>query len=283
MGILSLLSVVIVGGAVLLGGFLQYAKLEMKNYVIDYSQTPSKVIVITGANSGLGYYTALALAKEKSVVIMACRSRDRCESAKATILKEAPKATVECMDLDLASFESIRTFAKEFTSKYDHLDVLVNNAGIMALPEREVTADGLEFQIGTNHFGHFLLTALLFPHIATNGRIINHSSGAHLMAASNFVFKDLLSEKSYDPWIVYGNSKLANLFFTYELNRRLTKDNNPKNIMSIAVHPGYTSTNLQNSRFPFWEYLNEFAAMKGEEGALSQIYGKFKILSYFQN
>mmetsp|Transcript_24253 Transcript_24253/g.26525 ORF Transcript_24253/g.26525 Transcript_24253/m.26525 type:complete len:329 (+) Transcript_24253:98-1084(+) len=272
MAILKFLGFGFVGAAVLLGGFFQYAQKEMDNFKIDYSQTPGKVILVTGANSGLGYYTALELAKHDAQVILACRSATRCQEAKQNILKEAPNGKVDALTLDLSSFQSIKDFVKEFESKYPALDVLVNNAGIMALPNRETTKDGLEAQIGTNHFGHFLLTSLLYPLLTQNGRIINHSSSAHAFAAKNFVFKDLLSEQVYDPWVAYGNSKIANLLFTYELNRRLEKAGNPKNIVSIALHPGYTATNLQNSRFPFWEQINSLVAMKGHHGALSQIY-----------
>jgi NAD(P)-dependent dehydrogenase (short-subunit alcohol dehydrogenase family) len=254
MGVLKVLGLGVTVIAILGAVFMQYAKLEMQKFTIDFSQSAGKIVVITGANSGLGYYTALALAKEKARVVMACRNLNKCEEAKSSIVAASPNAAVECMKLDLASFQSIRSFAEEFISKHDHLDVLVNNAGIMALPQREVTSDGLEFQIGTNHFGHFLLTALLYPHLSQNGRIINHSSGAHMMAATNFVFKDLLQEKLYDPWVAYGNSKLANLLFTYELDRRLNAVGNPKNIKTIAVHPGKTLYLFSN--FDFFLFLH---------------------------
>lgn len=140
----------------------------------------------------------------------------------------------------------------------------------MAIPTRELTKDGLELQVGTNHFGHFLLTSLIYPMLSKNGRVINHSSGAYLLS-KNFPEPDLQSASNYSPWSAYGNSKLANLFFTYELNRRLESINNPKNIVSIAVHPGYSATNLQQDRFPMWEVMNQLFAMKAEYGAQSQI------------
>jgi NAD(P)-dependent dehydrogenase (short-subunit alcohol dehydrogenase family) len=274
MTILRIVALGVLSIGVFFGLFRQYAKKQMSEFQIDYSHTPGKIIVITGANSGLGYHTSLALAKEKATVIMGCRSVKKCEEAKQSILKEVPHAKLDTFTLDLGSFQSIRQFATKFLAKYHSLDVLVNNAGIMAIPTREVTEDGLELQMGTNHFGHFLLTSLLFPYIQSNGRIINHSSSMHSTASPNFVYKNLLAETSYDPWTVYGNSKLANLYFTFELNRKLQKNGNPKNIIAVAVHPGYTSTNLQASRFPFWEQINAIFAMKGEEGSLSQTFGK---------
>ncbi len=260
--------------AALFAGFVYHAMNECKSFKVNFSQTPNKVIVITGANSGLGYQTALELAKADARVVLGCRSKQRCEQAKSNILKVAPDASVTTFPLDLASFESIKEFANNVKENFDHVDVLVNNAGIMAIANRETTVDGIESQVGTNHFGHFLLTSLLFPILAKNGRIVNHSSGAHLFAASKFPFEDLQLEKAYDPWVSYGNSKMANLFFTYELNKRLAASANPKNIISIAVHPGYTATNLQKDRFPMWEAMNGFFAMSLEDGALSQIHCK---------
>lgn len=232
----------------------------------------NKLFVITGSNSGLGYHTAMAIAKQNGKVILACRTESKGEEAKQNILKEAPNAQVEVMKLDLSSFASIKEFVNSFKAKYDSLDVLVNNAGIMALPTRELTKDGLEMQIGTNHFGHFLLTSLMFPLLKQSGRVVNHASSAHMFAGRGWPKNDLLSE-NYDAWRAYGNSKAANLLFTYELNRRLQRSGNPKNIMCIAVHPGYSATNLQTGRFPLWEYCNYLIAMKAEHGALPQILG----------
>jgi len=172
------------------------------------------------------------------------------------------------MELNLASFESIRQFSKDFEEEYGSLDVLINNAGIMALPTRETTVDGIEAQVGTNQFGHFLLTSLLYPLIKQNGRIINHSSGAHRLTSSVYM-EDFLSEKSYSAWVAYGNSKAANLLFTYELNDRLNAIGNPKNIISVAVHPGYTATNLQVN-LHLSSIGNALFGMKGEDGSLSQ-------------
>jgi len=268
MGVFSIISTVVVGTGVFLAAFKAYNNYEYSQFKID--RQDGKIMLVTGANSGLGYETSRVLAKNGATVVMACRNQGRCDEAKMNILKETPNAKVDTLLLDLGSFTSIRKAASTFKSKYDHLDVLINNAGIMMIPTRELTKDGLESQIGTNHFGHFLLTGLLFPVIGQNGRIINHSSGAHMFHKANFVTEDLLCEK-YDGFTAYGNSKAANLLFTYELNNRLTHRENPKNIVSIAVHPGYTSTNLQAGKFPFWEQLNAIFAMKVEDGALGQI------------
>ncbi len=257
-------------------GFVKFSIDECLRYKVE-SDSKGKVILVTGANSGLGYHTSLFLAKEGALVTMACRSKDKCEEAKRSIISIAPHAQVEARVLDLSSFQSIRQFSAEFKAAHSHLDVLVNNAGIMAIPAREITKDGLESQIGTNHFGHFLLTSLLFPIIAKKGRIVNQSNSAHEFAASNFVFNDLLSEKSYEAWSAYGNSKAANLLFTYELNQRLAQAGNTREIISVAVHPGYPATSLQAGKLPLWEYMSALFALKGEHRALSQNEGNILI------
>lgn len=221
---------------------------------------------------GLGYETVKKLASSGGTVILACRNLSKGEQAKDQIVSEIGRPLdIDVMELDLASFESIHSFSDAYRTKYDRIDVLVNNAGVMALPHRQMTRDGLEAQIGTNHFGHFLLTSFLFPLISRNGRIINHSSGAHLFSGLGFPYTNLQSEDGYNPWIQYGNSKAANLLFTYELNRRLQANGNIKNIQSIAVHPGYSSTNLQIERYPMWEQANFLFAMSAEYGAQSQL------------
>jgi NAD(P)-dependent dehydrogenase (short-subunit alcohol dehydrogenase family) len=199
------------------------------------------------------------------------RSLSKGNAAKEEILKSRPDAMVDVMELDLSSLESVKKFAKSVEEKYSQVDVLINNAGVMALPQREVTADGFEMQIGTNHIGHFLLTSLIFPLLAQNGRVVNHASGAHVFASKTFPAEDLQSVNSYSPWVAYGNSKIANLLFTFELNRRLKAVGNPKNIQSLAVHPGYSATNLQTGRFPMYELLNQYVAMKAEHGAQAQV------------
>lgn len=264
--------------AAMIAAWVYLEMYNCKQFEIDYSSAPTKSFIITGANSGLGLETARVLALNGGHVIMACRSLDRCNDAKQKILSETPNAKIDTHKLDLGSFSSIINFSNEIKSTYQSFDVLINNAGIMALPTRQVTEDGLEAQIGTNHFGHFLLTALLYPSLNQNGRIINHSSTAHFFAARDFVSKDLQSEKSYDPWTAYGNSKISNLYFTNELINRLETAGNPKNITVVAVHPGYTATNLQTDKLPYFEQLNNYFAMHVEDGAKSQLYGMFILI-----
>mmetsp|Transcript_5791 Transcript_5791/g.9526 ORF Transcript_5791/g.9526 Transcript_5791/m.9526 type:complete len:340 (+) Transcript_5791:47-1066(+) len=264
-----LVNVLLLGG-IAVGIFVRFAMQECKTMQFQ-PQPSSKIILITGGNSGLGYESAKHLAKLGAHVVLACRNSAKCSAAQDTIKAELPLASVDAMQLDLSSFESIYEFSSLFDSTYEHLDVLVNNAGIMALPERKLTKDGIEAQMGTNHFGHFLLTKLLFHKLAENGRIINHSSGAHMFHASTFPFSNLEMEEGYEAWTAYGNSKAANLLFTYELNRRLSQEENPRNIISVAVHPGYASTNLQTHSIPMYEWANFFFAMSVEDGALPQV------------
>jgi len=201
-----------------------------------------RVVAVTGANSGLGFETSRALAARGARVLMACRSSAKAEDARKKIVAEHPAATVELMTLDLASLASVRRFAAELRERTERLDVLVNNAGVMALPRRE-TEDGFEMQIGTNHFGHFALTGLLLPLLlATPGaRVVTLSSGAHKMG--RIAFDDLHGKKSYGKWTAYSQSKIANLYFMFELDRRLRKAK--AGVMSVACHPGYSATELQ--------------------------------------
>lgn len=227
-----------------------------------------KLALITGANSGLGYETTLALAAKNAEVIMACRNLQKGQAALEQIKAEAPNAKLVLMQLDLGSLASVRKFAEEVHAKYDHLDLLINNAGIMAPPYGK-TADGFETQIGVNHLGHFALTALLLDLLfaAENSRIVNVSSQAHTMGKINF--DDLQSEKRYVKWAAYGQSKIANLYFTYELQRKLTAAG--KSTISVAAHPGYAATNLQSTS-SFFTWANNFFAQSAEMGALPSLY-----------
>jgi hypothetical protein len=204
-----------------------------------------KTAVVTGANSGLGLDTARALAGKGAKVIMTSRNMEKGEAAAEKIRQEYPQADVEVWQLDLADLDSIQRFAHRFESRYTTLDILVNNAGVMALPHRQETADGFEMQFGTNHLGHFALTGLLIDPIrrAPAARVVTVSSGAHRMG--NMEFGDLNWDYSYDRWTAYGRSKLANLLFTYELQRKFTETGT--RAISVAAHPGYAATNLQSS------------------------------------
>ena len=208
----------------------------------DVPDLSGKTIVVTGGNSGIGYEAALAFARKRADVVLACRDLGKARKAADRIVAQASGATVEVMELDLSSLASVRGFADAFRLKRPTLHVLCNNAGVMAIPYRQ-TADGFEMQFGTNHLGHFALTGLLLDKLlATDGaRVVNVSSGAHRMG--NIRFDDLQWKNGYRKWIAYGQSKLANLLFTFELQRKV--DAAGKKLLSVACHPGYAATNLQ--------------------------------------
>jgi NAD(P)-dependent dehydrogenase (short-subunit alcohol dehydrogenase family) len=208
----------------------------------DIPDLTGKTIIVTGGNSGIGYEAALQLARKGANVVLACRDPGRAGDAAERIRSGFSAASVGVMALDLASLASVRSFAEEFSHRHARLDVLCNNAGVMALPYRR-TEDGFEMQLGTNHLGHFALTGLLLERLlSTEGaRVVNVSSTAHRMGKMRF--DDLQSERGYGKWRAYGQSKLANLLFTYELQRRLAAAG--ADAISVACHPGYAATNLQ--------------------------------------
>ena len=210
--------------------------------VDDMPDLSGKTIIVTGSNSGIGYEAALGFAGKHATVVLACRSMEKANAAVAQIKSAHPDASVAAMELDLASLASVRKFADEFRQRYGKLDILCNNAGVMAIPYRK-TADGFEMQIGTNHFGHFALTGLLIDLLlASDGaRVVHVASGAHRMGSIRF--DDLNWEHGYRKWPAYGQSKLANLLFCLELHRRLEKAG--AKVLSVACHPGYAATNLQ--------------------------------------
>lgn len=216
--------------------------LKKKKWTVDDIPDQSgKVIIITGANSGLGKEATKQLARKGAEVIMACRDLKKGEIALSEIKKEIPEAKLYLIELNLANMKSVENFSKNFLEKYNRLDVLMNNAGVMQTPYR-TTEDGLELQIGVNHMAHFKLTSYFYDILkkTPNSRVVNQSSIAHKMGKINF--EDINSEKSYNRNTAYGQSKLANLLFTYELSRR-AKDE----VICVAVHPGYTNTNLQQT------------------------------------
>ncbi|WP_043264254.1 oxidoreductase [Streptomyces sp. CT34] len=201
--------------------------------------------VVTGANSGIGYVTARELARRGARVVLACRSTERGAAALDRLRREVPTAEAEFRPLDLADLSSVRDFAAGLDDfDGDRLGLLVNNAGVMALPHR-TTADGFEMQFGTNHLGHFALTGLLLPRLlATPGaRVVTVSSMLHVLADVDL--DDLNSERSYGRWTAYGRSKSANLLFTHELARRLAAAGS--GVVAAAAHPGYAATNLQTT------------------------------------
>ncbi|MDX2011166.1 MAG: oxidoreductase [Myxococcaceae bacterium] len=244
----------------------------------DVADQTNKVFVITGANSGLGLEATKVLAQKGATVVMACRSVEKAEVVAAPIREGAKQARLEVMALDLSSLDSVARFADALASRFPRVDVLMNNAGVMALPYRK-TADGFEMQFGTNHLGHYALTARVLPLLEANGkaRVVSVSSMAHRMGAIRF--DDLQWEKSYSKWPAYGQSKLANLLFTYELERWLRA--NGKSTIAVAAHPGYSSTNLQavgpqmeqsSVGSLFMKLGNSLLAQSAERGALPQLY-----------
>jgi NAD(P)-dependent dehydrogenase (short-subunit alcohol dehydrogenase family) len=203
-----------------------------------------KSIIVTGANSGIGYYTALELAKAGAEVVLACRSAAKGEAAAAKVNAEAP-GRARFMPLDLADFASVQAFAASYKETHGKLDILINNAGVMATPQRHVTAQGYEQQFGVNFLGHFLLTSLLLITLmnAPAPRVIQLSSIAHKQG--KLAFDDLQYERAYKPWPVYQQSKLAMLVFALELQRR--SDAGGWGLLSLAAHPGIAATELVNN------------------------------------
>ncbi len=224
-----------------------------------------RVAIITGSSSGIGFEAAKVLAAKNAKVIIAVRNLQKGDTAKNNIATEYPSADVEVMKIDLADLSSVKSFVSEFKSKFNKLDLLINNAGVM-IPPYSKTKDGFELQMGTNHFGHFALTLQMLDLLdkTPNSRIVNVSSAAHKYG--NINFDDLNWEKrKYKAWSAYGDSKIANLYFTKELAKKLDEKN--KNIKVTAAHPGWTATELQRHSGLF-EFLNKFFAMPGSQGAL---------------
>ena len=233
--------------------------------------------VVTGANSGLGYETALALAAHGAQVTMAVRDTAKGDAAAQQIRAQAPQASIEVRRLDLADLASIDEFAWLWRESHpDGLDMLINNAGIMAIPRRE-TADGFEMQLGTNHLGHFALTGRLLDAIRPEGRIVTVSSQAHRMGRMDF--DDLMGERKYGAWRAYGQSKLANLLFMRGLAECLERAGST--IASIGAHPGFASTHLQavapEMKGRGWQVkimdgVNKVMAQSAAMGALPTLY-----------
>lgn len=234
-----------------------------------------KVVIVTGGNSGLGFESVKAFVRKGAKVILACRSVEKGEQARLKILKEVPAAKIETAELDLTDLESVRRFAKAFQKNHSRLDVLLNNAGIMTTPYFQ-TKDGFEGQIGTNHLGHFALTGLLLGLIrkTPKSRVVNVSSVAHQAGKLNF--DNLLFENGtgYSPMKAYGDSKLANLLFTYELQRFFEK--NHINSISVAAHPGVSQTDLFRHLDKKWYFRLIYPgfrmiSQKSEAGVLPQL------------
>jgi NAD(P)-dependent dehydrogenase (short-subunit alcohol dehydrogenase family) len=228
-----------------------------------------KIAIVTGSSSGLGLETARVLAMKNATVIAAVRNLKKGQAAVQTIKTDAPDANVRLMELDLADLSSVRRFAKAFKREYTRLDLLINNAGVMVPPYSQ-TVDGFELQMGTNHLGHFALTGLLIDLIeqSPGSRVVNVSSMAHKMGRPDVDDLDWQKRK-YKKWQAYGDSKMANLYFTYALHKKLGNGN--ANVIVAAAHPGWTATDLQRNT-PLASALNCFFAQKPDMGALPTLY-----------
>jgi protochlorophyllide reductase len=243
----------------------------------DIPDQSGRIALVTGANSGLGLETARALAQHGATVLLACRQRSRGEAARQQLLPLA-RAGLEVIDLDLADLASVAAAASQVHREFGRLDLLINNAGVMA-PPRRLSRDGYELQFAVNHLGHFALTAALLPLLEqqSGARIVTVSSGAHYFG--RIAFDDLQGERRYDPWSAYGQSKLANVMMALELQERLAAAGSTT--LSIAAHPGLARTNLQPSSvaakgsrleglaYRLMDPLFQSAAM----GALPQLHG----------
>jgi NAD(P)-dependent dehydrogenase (short-subunit alcohol dehydrogenase family) len=245
-------------------------------------QVPSqsgKVAIVTGANSGIGFQAALALAKKDVEVILACRDLKKGEEAKTNIVNEYPKSRITCMKIDLSSLREVREFADQFHKQYNKLDLLINNAGIMMSPYK-VTEDGFENQLATNYIGHFALTGLLLPVLTKtpSSRVVTLTSLSYKWAQIQFeelrsrkgYFDGLDAMKSYSRRKAYGQSKRACLVFAYELQRRLSAAG--YSTLSIAVHPGLSKTNLDQYFPALIRPLGSLFLQPAQKGALPVLY-----------
>lgn len=238
----------------------------------DIPDQTGRVFAITGANAGLGLATARALAARGAHVILACRRIEAGEEAAAAIRADAPGAVVEVERLDLADLSSVEAFSTRAAARLGRLDCLINNAGIMGVP-RSLTIDGFERQLGVNHLGHFALTGRLLPLLLATPqpRVVTVTSETYRIGRLDF--GDLQGERRYRRWQAYARSKLANLLFTQELDRRSRESGSP--LMSVAAHPGYAATGLQLSperrlNRPlrrFWAWANAHVAQDPAGGA----------------
>jgi NAD(P)-dependent dehydrogenase (short-subunit alcohol dehydrogenase family) len=208
----------------------------------DIPDQSGRLAIVTGANTGLGYFTALALAEKGAQVVLAVRNLDKGNDAVAQIKAKSPNAVVTVQQLDLTSLEAIRASAEELRSAHQRVDLLINNAGVM-YTDKGTTKDGFELQFGTNHLGHFAFTGLLLDRLlpVEGSRVVTVSSVGHRILAK-IHFDDLQWERSYNRVRAYGQSKLANLMFTYELQRRLAGKGAPT--VALAAHPGGSNTEL---------------------------------------
>lgn len=243
----------------------------------DIPDQTGRVAVVTGANGGLGLETARELARKGALVVMGVRNQEKAERAFADIESEIPDARLELRELDLASLASVKVFAERVIAEHPTIDLLVNNAGVMAIP-RGLTDDGFEMQFGTNHLGHFALTARLTPALINTpgARVVTVTSTVRHVA-TKLDPDDLALEHKYSPWGAYGRSKTANMDFALELNRRL--ENAGAQAVSLVAHPGYSNTDLQahsaralgGASRRFFAKTVQWVGMPPSKGVLSQL------------
>jgi NAD(P)-dependent dehydrogenase (short-subunit alcohol dehydrogenase family) len=268
------------GAATILAGVSIYKYINMQKNghesaeiwtTADIPDLTGKVIVITGANSGIGFEATREFARKGAHTILACRNLEKGQIALDQIKAEIPDASAEIMQLDLASLESVRQFVKDFKAKYDRLDILLNNAGIMMVPYGK-TEDGFERQFGTNHLGHFALTGLLIDLLSktADARVVNVSSNGHRFGKMDF--DDLMYEDNkYSSIGAYARSKLANLLFTYELQRRLEAQD--LDVIAVAAHPGNSDTNLGThlQEHPAYKIMQPIFGRMGQSAAMGAL------------
>jgi len=238
----------------------------------DIPDQTGRTVLVTGANSGLGLRSAEALAKKGARVLLACRSAERGTAALDAVSKVATGPNPELVSLDLSDLDSVRAAADDVRSRVESLDVLMNNAGVMAVPLQR-TKQGFELQLATNHLGHFALTGLLLPllHRSAAPRVVTTSSQAHRMGSMRW--DDLQWEKGYERWRAYGQSKLANLLFSTKLASKASAARSP--LLAAAAHPGWASTHLQSGAGITKRLSaigNRFFAQSDAMGALPQLY-----------
>jgi len=234
----------------------------------DIPDQTGRIAIVTGANTGIGYETARMLALRGATVVLACRSLEKAEAAQARIAAENPPGKVSVEALDLSDLESVAAFAKRFSAAHDRLDLLISNAGVM-VPPFSRTKQGFELQFGTNHLGHFALTAHLLP-------LLERTAGARIVVVSSSAqdfgridFDDLnWQNRSYSAWKAYSQSKLANMMFALELQRRLAAHGS--RVVVTAAHPGWTATDLQRTA-PSARFFNPILAMKPVDGAMPTV------------
>jgi NAD(P)-dependent dehydrogenase (short-subunit alcohol dehydrogenase family) len=234
----------------------------------DIPDQRGRVAVVTGANSGLGLETARQLAVHGATVVLACRSAVRGAAAVADIRQRAPDARLELQELDLASLESVQSASEALRDRYDRIDLLVNNAGV-TYTDRQLTRDGFELQFGTNHLGHFALTAGLLDRMVSveGSRVVTVSSLGHWLRC-RFDLDDLRAEHGYNRFIAYSRSKLANLLFTYELHRRLVAAGAPT--VALAAHPGGADTGVIN-HVPGAAFMHRYLAALAQSASMGAL------------